>query len=94
MILYMIFKCIVIAYALKPLGGFLGELVSTGTERVENYWAKIGMYLSSYLLTCSKCFSFWFALVISGDLLIAAITSIIISLIEDNKLKLFKDDKN
>lgn len=93
MILYIIFKCIVIAYALKPLGAFLGEIVVTVTERVGNYWLKIGMYLTSYLLTCSKCFSFWFALVVSGDLLIAAVTSIIISLIEENKLKLFKDDK-
>ena len=93
MIFYLILKTAVIAYALKPLSAFIGELVITGTEAVHNNWVKLGMYLTSYLMTCSRCFAFWSALILSQDLLVAGVTSIIITLIEEDKLKLFTNDK-
>lgn len=90
-LIYTLFKTVVISYALSSLANFLGDLIMTINENNTNYWGKIGLYCTSYLLTCHKCFSFWLSLIISGDLLIAAVTSIIIATIFELQT-LFKND--
>jgi len=86
----LLLKTIVVAYALKSLGEFIGELLLTSSEKIINYWGKLGMYLVSYLLSCNKCFAFWTSLILSGDLLIAGLTSIIIAFVGSEHFKLLK----
>lgn len=91
-ILLLVLKAAIISYSLTPLGSFIGEIIITSSEKITNHWSKLLLYLLSYLLSCSRCFSFWFSLILTGDLLVAALSSIVIYLIEKENLNLLKND--
>jgi len=73
-----ILKLIVICWALKDLFLFASEIIET--IKIKNRLFEIIKLLLVYLLSCSKCNSMWLALILSGNLLYAAVVSIIINL--------------
>lgn len=75
----LLLTAITVSYALLGLGEFVGELLIQIVEDIHNKYAKLGLYLLSYLLSCNQCFSFWFSLFLTQDLLIAALSSIVIT---------------
>lgn len=77
----LILKLIVVAFVLADLASFIGEILLTFVEMTESRYGKIAIYLMSHLLSCSKCFSFWFSLVLGGDLLTAAIVGLSVELL-------------
>lgn len=71
-----ILKTTIITLALSSISEFIGELLSN--YHFENKILQFVLYIISYILICSRCFSFWFTLIYTGSLLIASITSLII----------------
>jgi len=75
-----IIKLFILTYVLKDMALFLGEILSE-YNGVENKLLKLIIMLFSYILTCSdKCFPFWFSLILSGDLFIAAVIAILMKI--------------
>ena len=83
-------QAITISFSLKSLASFIGEMIVMNIENNYDKAVQISLYLISYLLSCSKCFSFWFTLVLTADLFIAALTSLLISIIEWILEQIFK----
>ena len=76
-----VIKLVIVAFVLKDLAAFIGEIILTLVDIVPNRFAKIGLYLVSYLLNCSKCFSFWLSLILSADLFTAALVALVVDII-------------
>lgn len=81
-LIYNLLEVVVIAYVLTDLGEFIGDLIqifNNGKNKL------LGVFISliSYLLQCSKCFTFWFSLIFTGDLFIAASAAIIVSQVKE-----------
>jgi len=73
-----LFEVVVISWALKDLFSFIGGLLYD--IKTENKIFRFILLILSYIFSCSdKCAVFWFSFIYSGDLFIAAITSIIIN---------------
>ena len=68
-------KCVVISWVLKDLFSFIGNLLIE--FEFKNKVANLTKYLIGYLLTCTKCATFWFTLIYTGDLFISAITALV-----------------
>jgi hypothetical protein len=81
-------KVLVICYVLSDLAEFLGEIVYE-YDRVKNRFLKLIQMVLGYLLICSKCFSFWFSLILTGDLFISAVIGLSVDFIK-NKIKNIK----
>lgn len=84
-------KAVIISYVLSSLGKFLGDLLSL--IDIKNKIFKLIVLLLTYVLSCPSCFSMWFSLILTGDLFYAAITSLVIKVIDHlenkyNKTKL------
>ena len=75
--IFLTLELLVITYVLSDLGSFIGELIDMVVSP-KNKWLGVIKSLLVYLLTCSKCFSFWFSLIYSGSLLIAAVVAILV----------------
>ena len=72
---------VIIAFTLKDLFSTLAEIV----EDIEfkRKWVNIPWKILLYILSCSKCSSFWMSMILSGgNLLISSLVSISIVLLE------------
>jgi hypothetical protein len=76
----MIVELLIISYVLVDLGGFIGELIDMFIQ-TKNKTLGVIKSLLVYLLTCNKCFTFWFSLIMSGNLFIAAVVAILIVMV-------------
>ena len=83
-----IIKIIVVCYVLSDLAAFLGEIVYE-IGGIKNKVLKLIQMVLGYVLICDKCFSFWFSLIVTGDLFMSAVVAIIVDVIK-NKLKNIK----
>ena len=79
--LFILVKVCVIAYVLTDLAQFIGELIDM-VVLTKNKWLGVLKSLVVYLLSCSKCYSFWFSLIFTGSLFTAAVAAIIVSQIK------------
>jgi hypothetical protein len=71
-------KVLVIIWALKDMASFLGEIIYD--IKIKNKILNVLKLILSYILTCSdKCFPFWFSLILTGDLFVSALISIMIN---------------
>ena len=75
-----IIKLLVIVWVLKDMAAFIGEIISD--LEIKNKPLNAIRLLVAYVLSCERCFSFWFSLVWSGDIFIAAMISLVVSTIE------------
>lgn len=82
-------QIILICYVLSDLSEFISGLVYEFTFKRK--WIKIIQNLLTYVLSCSKCFSFWFSLIFTGSLFIACLVAIIINIIKSVEYKLSKN---
>ena len=78
-----------ICYVLSDLAEFISGLVYE--LQFKRKWIKLGQHLLTYILSCPKCFSFWFSLVFTGSLFIACLVAIIINIIKWIEYKLSKN---
>lgn len=78
--LFNVIQLIVICIAISPLAEVIGDILNT--IQAKSKAVNIIILAVSYILSCSKCFSFWFTLIYTSDLFVSAATSIIISIIE------------
>lgn len=88
-VIFEILKVLLISYVLSDLSNFIGSLMSQYLK-TNKMLLRLPILLLSYIMVCPKCFSMWFALILTGDLFIAALVSIIISVIkyfEDKYIK-------
>ena len=69
-----------ICYVLSDLAEFISGLVYE--LQFKRKWIKLGQHLLTYILSCPKCFSFWFSLGFTGSLFIACLVAIIINIIK------------
>jgi type III secretory pathway component EscS len=76
----MVVELLIISYVLVDLGGFIGELIDMFIQ-TKNKTLGVIKSLLVYLLTCNKCFTFWFSLIMSGNLFIAAVVAILIVMV-------------
>lgn len=91
MTLWVIFKLVVILLVLSDLAEFIGGLIDIVVPSKIKLLGVIKS-LVVYLLTCNKCFSFWFSLLWSGDLFISAVVAMSISFIMLIKSRYLKSD--
>jgi len=82
-------QIILICYVLSDLSEFISGLVYEFTFKRK--WIKIIQNLFTYMLSCPKCFSFWFSLIFTGSLFIACLVAIIINIIKSVEYKLSKN---
>jgi hypothetical protein len=75
-----ILKLIVICFILSDLANFIGEVIAM--YQPQKKVAQIAILFITYILTCPKCFSFWFSLIMTGDLFQSAIIAIMINLLD------------
>lgn len=87
--IYEIIKLLIISYVLSDLANFIGEVVSNYTN-IKNKLLKLAILVFSYIMTCSKCSSFWITLILSGDLFISALTALLIDIIKRFEYKWIK----
>ena len=78
-----------ICYVLSDLAEFISGLVYE--FQFKRKWIKLGQHLLTYILSCPKCFSFWFSLVFTGNLFIACLVAILINIIKWIEYKLSKN---
>ena len=76
----MIVELLIISYVLVDLGGFIGELIDMFIQ-TKNKTLGVIKALLVYLLTCNKCFTFWFSLIMTGNLFMAAVVAILIVMV-------------
>ena len=76
-----IFQIIIICLALSSLAEFVGDLIHVASQDVTQNYIKLPLLLISYILSCGKCFSFWFTLIYTQDLFVAAAVSLLTTLI-------------
>lgn len=81
--IYLLFQSVIIAFVLKDLAAFISDIVIQVAEstRTSAKLAKGLLYLSAYLLSCSKCFTFWFSLILTSNLFLASLAAIIITIV-------------
>ena len=82
-------QIVVICYVLSDLAEFISGLVYE--LQFKRKWIKIIQNLLTYMLSCPKCFSFWFSLIFTGSLFIACLVAIIINIIKSVEYKLSKN---
>jgi hypothetical protein len=82
-------QIILICYVLSDLSEFISGLVYEFTFKRK--WIKIIQNLLTYVLSCPKCFSFWFSFIFTGSLFIACLVAIIINIIKSVEYKLSKN---
>jgi hypothetical protein len=82
-------QIILICYVLSDLSEFISGLVYEFTFKRK--WIKIIQNLLTYMLSCPKCFSFWFSFIFTGSLFIACLVAIIINIIKSVEYKLSKN---
>ena len=82
-------QIIMICYVLFDLSEFISGLVYEFTFKRK--WIKIIQNLLTYVLSCPKCFSFWFSFIFTGSLFIACLVAIIINIIKSVEYKLSKN---
>lgn len=78
-----------ICYVLSDLAEFISGLVYE--LQFKRKWIKLGQHLLTYILSCPKCFSFWFSLGFTGSLFIACLVAILINIIKWIEYKLGKN---
>jgi len=78
-------KTLIICYVLSDLAEFIGEIVYEYSN-IKNRFLKLIQMVLGYLLICSKCFSFWFSLILTGNLFMSAIIGLSVDIIK-NKIK-------
>lgn len=86
--IYEIIKLLLICWVFKDLFLFIGDLLSNFT--FENKIIRTLQLLMSYVLTCSKCSSMWFSLILSGDLFVASLIALsmkVIGVIENKYIQ-------
>lgn len=83
----LVLKLIVICFVLVDLAQFFAELIDMITIKKIKLLGVIKS-LIVYLLSCEKCFSFWFSLIWTGDLFLSSIIAISIWTIFKLKTKL------
>jgi hypothetical protein len=76
-------KLLTILYVLTDLGLFLSDLIPVPKTK----WLALPILFLKYVLGCSKCFSFWFTLIYTGDLFMAAWIGIAVNLIKELEYK-------
>jgi hypothetical protein len=91
MMLWVIFKLVVILLVLSDLAEFVGGLIDIVVPSKIKLLGVIKS-LVVYLLTCNKCFSFWFSLLWSGDLFVSAVVAMSISFIMLIKSRYLRSD--
>lgn len=91
MMLWVIFKLVVILLVLSDLAEFVGGLIDIVVPSKIKLLGVIKS-LVVYLLTCNKCFSFWFSLLWSGDLFVSAVVAMSISFIMSIKSRYLRSD--
>ena len=91
MMLWVIFKLVVILLVLSDLAEFVGGLIDIVVPSKIKLLGVIKS-LVVYLLTCNKCFSFWFSLLWSGDLFVSAVVAMSISFVMLIKSRYLKSD--
>lgn len=77
---------VIMSYVLSDLSTFIGTLV--GEIRLERRAPKILQSTFVYVLTCPKCFTFWFALTLGASLLWACIAAALINIIKKIEYKI------
>lgn len=87
-ILQMLIKTFVITFVLTDLFSFVGELISNIQFKIhksKSLFTIVNTFklLIGYMLSCSKCAAFWFALIFTGDLFLAAITSLVVGSLKE-----------
>jgi hypothetical protein len=90
-IMWMVFKLVVILLVLSDLAEFVGGLIDIVVPSKIKLLGVIKS-LVVYLLTCNKCFSFWFSLIWSGDLFASAVVAMSISFIMSIKSRYLGSD--
>ena len=80
----------IICWAFKDLFQFIGEIVMDFQFR--NKSLQLIKSLLAYILTCNKCSSMWFSLILTGNILYAAIISISINYLSQLEYKYKKTE--
>ena len=84
-----LFKFIIICYVLSSMSEFIGDILLE--IEIKSKWLNIFRYFITYILSCNKCFSFWFTLIATGNLFLAAGVGIIIGFINKITEKYFNE---
>ena len=87
--IYEIIKLLLIVYVLRDMASFIGEVISEWSIRLKSFLKSI-VLVFTYVLTCNKCFSFWFSLILSGDLFVASLIALsmkVIGVIENKYIQ-------
>ena len=79
-----------ICYVLSDMSHFLGEMIYGITEGIKTR-LKVFILILVYIMSCSRCFSWWFSLILTKDLFISAAVALIVWIVDEivkNKIKM------
>lgn len=74
------FSIVSICFVLKDFFYTIGDILSV--MEFKKKYVDIPWKILLYILSCSKCSTLWFSLIISGDLLVSCLSSLMIVLLE------------
>jgi hypothetical protein len=86
--LLLIIEYVVVLFLLTELIQFIGYIINTYEPK--NKYINIFKKLLVELLTCPKCSSFWITLIISQNIFLAAIVSLLIKYLKYIEEKIIK----
>jgi len=85
-----IFSTALICYVLSDMSHFISEMIYSVAEGVKTR-LKVFILILVYIMSCSRCFSWWFSLILTKDLFISAAVALIVWIVDElikNKMKL------
>lgn len=83
-----IVSLIAITYAWISFLDMRRDLSQVYREAEGNKWMETGKAFLSTVLTCGRCFAFWLSLILTQDVAVAAVCSLVYDLYDRIRLKL------
>jgi hypothetical protein len=71
-----------ICYVLSDMANFISEMIYGIAEGVKTR-LKVFILILVYIMSCQKCFSFWFSLILTANLFISAAVALIVWIVDE-----------
>lgn len=88
MTIFDIITYIIITWVLSDMALFVAELLFDWGKGIKSSGWKLLLSAVAYILSCPKCFSFWFSLVLGSSLIGACLVALSINILKEIEYKI------
>lgn len=85
-------QLVLICYVLVDMAAFIADLIYPLASTIKMRLGAIIFNLIVYILSCAKCFSFYFTLIMTGNLFMACVVALITNLLKSLTYKYIKTE--